>query len=349
MSYVAQTGSGSDADVLQNGNGNYSDVQQSGGGASVVANNSADVDQDGTGNKSFVDQVNRENSATVDQFGTENKSDLAQSGIGANDGMVVQNGTTNYAHQRQVNNVSGGVANVALINQGDRTNGAALSPVLPLFFEANAVLPTIGPAPSDGTINNVAFQSQTGQGNVAEAAQYGESDGTNAYPGYSKQIQEGDFNTAFVIQNVFDQGGTFNDDNSALQVQTGDDNIAALIQNGDGHEAWMIQDGDDKVLAVQTERGNSLVTKQYEGANFMEVGQGGVNGVIYAAQRGGQSFIGDQFGTNNVMEVLQVGPAGNLLETIDCEIPANMDPMDLPNMQNLNIPDIDVPGLCADC
>jgi len=348
MSYVAQTGTGSDADVLQNGSNNYSDVQQTGGGASVTANNTADVDQDGNLNKSFVNQTNRENSAVVDQLGNRNKSDVVQSGIGANDGMVIQNGNRNYVSQNQVNGVSGSTSNVALVNQGDRTNAQTLSNNLPLFLETDAILTTQGGGvPADGTNDNVAFQIQDGSGNNAEAQQFSALD--SPFAGYSKQIQSGDNNTALVVQNAFEETGTPNTNNAALQMQTGDDNIAGLVQSGSGHDAWMIQDGDDKALAVQSGVRNDLVTKQYEGANFMEIGQQGFENEVYAAQRGGQSFIGDQSGTHNVMEVLQVGPGGNLLETIDCNIPAEMAPMDLPNMQGLEIPDISVPGLCADC
>ncbi|WP_197463490.1 curlin repeat-containing protein, partial [Cochleicola gelatinilyticus] len=166
---------------------------------------------------------------------------------------------------------------------------------------------------------------------------------------YSKQVQIGDNNTALVVQNAFDDTQLYNDNNSALQVQTGDNNSAGLIQIGNTQNAWMIQDGDDSVLAVQAGRENDLVSKQYEGTNFMEIGQQGLANDLFAAQRGGQSFIGDQSGFQNIMEVLQVGPAGNLLETIDCDIPDPMGPMPLPEMENLMIPDITVPGLCADC
>ncbi|OAB75824.1 hypothetical protein [Cochleicola gelatinilyticus] len=348
MSYVAQTGSGSAADVLQSGDRNYSDVQQTGGGAAINANNNADVDQDGTLNKSFVNQTNRDNGSVVDQFGNRNKSHVVQSGIGANEGMVVQNGNRNYVSQSQVNGVSGSDANEALVNQGDRTNAQGLSNNLGLFVETDAILTTQGGGvPADGTNDNVAFQIQDGSGNSAESQQFS---ALNApFAGYSKQMQTGNDNQALVVQNAFEETGTPNTNNAALQVQTGNDNIAGLVQSGSGHDAWMLQDGDDKALAVQSGVRNDLVTKQYEGANYMEIGQQGFENAVYAAQRGGQSFIGDQSGTHNVMEVLQVGPAGNLLETIDCDIPAEMLPNPLPTMQNLEIPDITAPGLCADC
>lgn len=81
----------------------------------------------------------------------------------------------------------------------------------------------------------------------------------------------------------------------------------------------------------------------------MEIGQAGDNGAVYAAQRGGQSFIGDQSGLNNVMEVLQVGPAMDAWETIDCAIPDPMPRMDTPDMLDLTIPTVATPGLCSDC
>ncbi|OAB78419.1 hypothetical protein, partial [Cochleicola gelatinilyticus] len=304
MSYVEQDGSGSDADVFQTGNANYSDVQQDGGGANVFANNTADIDQDGTGNKSFVNQSNRNNSSVVDQLGDLNMSHVVQSGVGTNDGQVVQNGDGNYVRQTQTNGTSGSDANVALVNQGDRTNAQALSNNLPLFLATDAILSTQGGAvPADGSNENVAYQTQDGSGNNAESQQFSQSGAP--FAGYSKQVQIGDNNTALVVQNAFDDTQLYNDNNSALQVQTGDNNSAGLIQIGNTQNAWMIQDGDDSVLAVQAGRENDLVSKQYEGTNFMEIGQQGLANDLFAAQRGGQSFIGDQSGFQNIMEVLQ--------------------------------------------
>ena len=350
MSYVAQTGSNANADVLQNGASNYSDVQQSGQGASA-ASNDADVDQNGVGNKSFINQTDTHNASIVNQLGNLNKADVTQSGVGQNNGNVTQNGNGNYGNQTQVNSTGGSASNVALINQGDATNAGTLTSVPGLYNTANGVLDitTGGGITADGTDDNVAFQSQDGSGNTAESMQFADQTYGGIFAGYTKQIQVGDNNQAVVLQNFYDEAGTFDDNNAALQVQTGDNNVAALLQGGDSHDAWMIQDGDDNVLAVQLGRHNDLVTKQWEGANFMEIGQQGTFNNVYAAQRGGQSLIADQAGTGNVMEILQVGPGGDMLETIDCDIPAEMAPMPLPPMQDLEIPSIDFPALCTDC
>jgi len=349
MSYVAQDGSGSNADVLQNGAGNYSDVQQSGGGASALANNDADVDQDGNGNKSFIAQSGADNSSTVNQLGDLNMSDVTQTGAGENIGNVIQNGNGNYVHQVQNNGTAGSAANQALVNQGQVTGAAPIT--ASLLNNVNLIQPiqTGETLATDGTDDNVAFQSQDGSGNVVESLQFASQEFGGEFAGYTKQIQTGDNNTASVLQNFYTDDGTFDDNNAALQVQTGDNNVAGLIQVGDSHDAWMIQDGDDSAMAVQAGQENDLVTKQWEGANYMQIGQDGIENAIYAAQRGGHSFIASQAGNGNVMEVLQVGPAGDMFETIDCDIPAEMEPMALPPMQNLEIPSIDVPGLCEDC
>ncbi len=346
MSYVAQTGSGSDADVLQDGASNYSDVQQSGGSAATVANNFADVDQNGVSNKSFVNQSNRNNDATVNQLGDFNMSDVVQSGVGANVGNVIQNGNGNYVNQQQVNGVAGSAANQALVNQGQVTGAVSITGIIPAVNAIQPINAGGGTLASDGTDDNVAFQSQDGSGNRVESMQYASQAYGGVFAGYTKQIQTGDNNTASVLQNYFTDPGTFDDNNSALQVQSGDNNVAGLIQVGNSHDAWMIQDGDDSALAVQAGRGNDLITKQWEGANFMEIGQDGVGNTILAAQRGGQSFIASQAGNSNVMQVLQVGPGGDLLETVDCAIPAEMAPNALPSMQDLAIPAINVPALC---
>lgn len=350
MSYVAQTGSNSEADVYQEGDSNYSDVRQSGTGV-----NTADVDQSGNLNKSFVESAGNGQNSIVFQDGDENKADINQSGAAINNAHIVQIGNNDYANQSQTN--AAGAANNALINQGDLVNALSLSELDVLYTDTNAILDAEGGVPSPESFNGVAFQVQNGSGNRAEAHQFGEDefffDFLPVGPNYSKQIQTGNNNEALVVQNAFHGDLPFNLEpdgaNTALQVQSGDNNTVSLIQRDLGNDAWQIQDGNDSAMGVQIGFNNELVTKQYQGANFMETGQDGLGLGIYAAQRGGQSFIGDQSGTLNTMEVLQVGPSMDAWETIDCTIPDPMQPMDLPDMETLTIPGIDTPELCADC
>ncbi|OAB78418.1 hypothetical protein [Cochleicola gelatinilyticus] len=356
MSYVEQDGNNSDADVFQSGDGNYSAINQSG-----LGTNTADVDQVGVfgQNKSFIVSAGSNQNATVSQinnFGLlgDNISDIIQNGLSENNATVLQDGPSsseNYANIQQTNATTGNATNNATVNQGNRPAflGSALSG---LYSQTNDILDTESLSPLSSSFGNIAFQSQVGAGNRAESHQFNNAfiinnEVNNANT--SKQIQTGDNNTALVVQNAFNNLNAIASQNHALQEQTGNNNSVSSIQVGLRNETWMQQNGDDSALAVQSGKENDLVTKQFEGANFMEIGQSGDNGAVYAAQRGGQSFMGDQSGINNVMEILQVGPAGNLLETIDCEIPDPMEPMPIPEMENLMIPDITVPGLCADC
>ncbi|OAB75823.1 hypothetical protein [Cochleicola gelatinilyticus] len=357
-SYVSQIGSDSRADVFQEGDQNYSDVKQSGTGVNV-----ADVDQSGSLNQSFIVSAGNGQNATVFQDGDENAADVGQSGAAVNNAHVVQIGNGDYANQRQTN--AAGADNNALINQGDLANALSLSELDVLYDATNGVLDTEFGNPSPGSFNGVAYQTQNGDGNRAESHQFGDESfiDFSPFPGiqpvgpnYSKQEQTGSGNEALVVQNAFHGLGPFTDaiipdgENTALQVQTGNNNSVSLIQRDLGNDAWQIQDGEDSAMGVQIGYNNNLVTKQYQGSNFMETGQAGGELNLYAAQRGGQSFIGDQSGLFNTMEVLQVGPEGmDMFETINCDIPDPMTPMQLPEMETLTIPGIDTPELCADC
>ena len=331
QAYTLQTYDNSDAWTQQVGNDNWSRIRQ-------------DAGPNGTDG----------HIALVEQTGDDNASDIAQSGAGArNSATAVQLGDGNYAKQIQTTTATaGGVGNEALVAQGDGSVATDLNATI-FFGQLDAVDDVTNGGFSGSSFNGIAFQNQSGEGNDAEIHQFGD-DGVDG--NYAEQNQGGLSNDTYIIQNAF--GNPNGGANYARQDQ--DDNAsnsqAGIAQNGFNHKAYQRQTGDDNNV-MSTQRGNGNIMNSYQDGNQNRAttAQRGRDNQIHVVQRGGHSFVGTQNLPNgspvgapngsNVMDILQLGPAGNFhTDAIDCVIPEAMEPMPTPNIGTFNI---DKP--CPDC
>jgi len=353
---------GNKARIQQGNNGqaerNYAAIEQDGTTNQATTlqrwdNNDAWTRQLGTDNKSMIDQTappedSEGHEAANLQIGDRNESSIAQRGEGArNLAQTGQEGDDNQAKQDQTATHSGaGMGNRAVVAQGTTEY---------LFNVVNSVQALNDMTASvnsdvDLLIENDPFngesygakakQIQVGKQQEAEIVQFGGSVGAS---NYAEQNQvSGWGNDASIIQGHFDLGEP---DNYARQDQGGDNNRAGLLQEGSGNKALQTQFGHrNDALTVQLGEGNLSNTHQRGNDNVGYASQEGNANRALIVQRHGQSYLSQQNGTGNQVDIYQGHPNDDFSNMIECDFDEQMN-LDM----DYTVPGLDIPNICPDC
>jgi hypothetical protein len=291
--YTLQTYDNSDAWTVQNGVGNTSEINQNAG------------PEDSQGQFAVVTQNGENNESRVNQ-------DNAPGSDARNVAYTAQAGSNNSAEQIQ--SAEGSTGNTAVISQGVSNQIFQVPGSEQAYFDTVALDPSITGGNNNilGSDNGVAFQQQNGDGNQGFIGQYANTNDSNN----GAQVQDGDNNTAALLQNAF--GSPNGNGNTARQEQYGDGNTSGLMQNGNDHRALQSQVGDDNsILSTQRGRNNNLNVFQEGNGSYAQSIQHGRNNVALITQRDGQSYTvrqnEGQFGPGtggNQADILQEGPFG---------------------------------------
>lgn len=338
---------------------NFAAIDQDGSGNQATTtqrwdNSAAYTIQNGIDNKSMISQSDNAedaggNRALAEQYGENNESSINQLGRGFNDAHTIQSGNDNQAKQLQ-NTIamSGGQGETGLINQGDQVTFSTVGTTLDgdngngnLYDALNGVDNVTNGGQNNLSFGGIAFQTQLGKMNAAEIHQFGNA---NQNANQAEQHQEGWNQDALIVQNAY---GTANGGgNYARQEQYDDNNEAAIAQNGRNHKAFQFQDGK-RNLALSTQRGdgNLVNTHQFGNDNVATTKQRGSDNAALVVQRGGHSFIGEQVGSGNQIDVLQLGPNGNFSsDGVDCAFDTPMDPT-----MDYTVPSFGLDDVCPGC
>jgi len=345
--------------TAEQGEYNYAMIEQDGqdNRAKTVQsfdNNEARTVQEGDGNMSGIRQKSGPdgslgNSALVEQYGDSNASKVYQDGH-EQTAKSLQVGDGNKANQNQW-----GDDNVAKVNQGGAADADLADAEAELVNADPSFTNGAGGADSKG---GKALQNQNGIGNDAYIGQWGQDDESNI----AEQNQTGNSNDASIVQNSSgspngganyarqDQAG---DDESATSDFLGNNNNATIGQNGKNHTAYQRQYGDwNEAVTSQKGDGNIMSSYQRGHDNQIETGQRGSDNQILIVQKSGTDFTGHTFkaeqnltlgaaGTGNTIDVLQLGPSGDLMNDGEgCDF---QDPTDLSMPNGPGGFDIDAP------
>jgi len=336
---------------------NYAAIEQDGDGNNastlqIFDNSDAWTTQEGDDNGSMIVQNAGPNGsdgheAYSAQLGNGNEASIDQSGAGGrNNAQVRQFGDDNQSKQWQTTNAGAGMTgNSGYVQQG---SGSGL-PVNPTNTAFNLIFDDIQDNiqvidPGAAVINGPSYgakakQIQYGKLNEAAVGQLGgSSDGHN----YAEQVQASGWNNdAAIIQTQVGVGSNY-----SKQYQAGDNNLANSWQFGNGHKSLQDQRGHrNSALASQAGSGNLLNQHQRGNDNRATSVQHGLANAALIVQYGGNSYVSQQFGTGNQIDVLQLGPNGDFDNAaIDCgfEDPMNLD-------MNYEVPGFDLDPICPDC
>jgi len=340
---------------IQQGNndqaeGNFAAIEQNGATNTAQTlqrwdNNDAWTRQTGTDNKSMINQAAEPDdsdghSAMNEQIGLRNESFIDQSGAGArNVATARQLGDDNQVKQTQTTTATEGmIGNRADVKQGIPASDDPL--ISTLRSDLSAV--TIGLSGSQGDSDGArAKQVQNGKEQEAAIRQFGGSvDGSN----YAEQNQiSGWGNDAVIWQGHFTLGDP---DNYARQDQAGDNNKASIAQEGSGNKALQTQLNGHRndALTYQSGQGNLSNTHQRGNDNVGNAFQVGTSNRALIVQRGGQSYLANQNGTGNQVDIYQGLPSDDFSNMIECDFD---DPMNLD--MDYELPGLDIPNICPDC
>jgi len=316
-------------------------------------NNDAWTRQTGTDNKSMIDQAaepeDSEGHEAINlQLGDRNESSIAQRGAGArNLAKAEQVGDDNQAKQDQTATHSGaGMGNRAVVRQGFPVSLVLDSDIINTIDALNDIEgfdPTYVSGITTSSIESIgakAKQIQNGKQQEAEIVQYG---GSVGFSNYAEQNQlSGWGNDASIIQGHFDLGEA---SNYARQDQAGDNNRAGILQEGSGNKALQTQFGHrNDALNSQLGEGNLSNTHQRGNDNVAYAAQTGDANRALIVQRQGQSYLSNQVGTGNQVDIYQGHPNDDFSNMIDCDFD---DPMNLD--MDYTVPGLDIPNICPDC
>ncbi|MDC6352447.1 hypothetical protein PP178_12880 [Zeaxanthinibacter sp. PT1] len=380
-SFTKQEGDYNDAFTAQGQNndassGNKARIRQ--GTGQQAQDNFAAIEQDGDDNIAFTRQTYDNSEAWTRQVGNENKSmilqdagpnqtdghsafnhqegdrnesSIDQSGLGGrNTATAYQIGFDNQSKQLQVTSApSGSSGNRGSVSQGTFFEIPSLSQFASDMLAYDPQANTVWFNPP--TAGNKAKQTQYGENNGAEIAQWGgDVDASN----YAEQLQDvgSSGNDAVIFQGHHYTGEP---SNYAKQYQTGADNRAGLTQTGSANKALQDQRGDEnEALSSQMGSEHLLNIHQRGNLNFGTSVQHGAGNAALLVQHDGQSysieqnaglFALDRSAGGNQADILQMGPNGDFgAGAIPCEFdePMNLD-------MTYDVPPVVIEDICDDC